>query len=65
VEYSHDIFPTIKRDMEKTATPLGAVQPSSSWVYRTPKSCEIDQNMFPLASREKTSKVWVCLKGYS
>jgi hypothetical protein len=29
VEYSHDIFPTIKRDMEKTATHLGAVQPSS------------------------------------
>jgi hypothetical protein len=40
VEYSHDIFPTIKRDMEKTATPLGAVQPSSSWVYRTPKDLE-------------------------
>ena len=29
-EYSHDIFPRIKRDMGKTAKALGALQPSSA-----------------------------------
>jgi hypothetical protein len=57
VEYSHDIFPTIKRDMGKTATPLGAVQPSPVQFSLCP-SHAAKSLARRLLARTKLSFVW-------